>query len=267
MIRDPRVPPLLKPLRSGCYSAGMSSASSHLPRSSPWRAAALALVCAWGLGTAMPSHAFLGLLGKAGKAAAAAGKAGKAAEAAGSAGKAAAVGTVAAGGAELAAASTRHGLIFAADDAAHLAGKAPLAVADKAMMAATPPEVARYLIRPADTLSQADSTQILSLYQQMMRHAGHSGDFTVVERMPSLQSSKQVQPHSSQAPVATTIAAEQRLPAAELSFHALRLLSHAAHGSHNQTAQQELQSYCRNKPAATWQAEQADLCRSLPRSR
>lgn len=259
--------PLLKPLRSGCYSAGMSSASSHRPRSSPWRAAALALVCAWGLGTAMPSHAFLGLLGKAGKAAAAAGKAGKAAEVAGSAGKAAAVGTVAAGGAELAAASTRHGLIFAADDAAHLAGKAPLAVADKAMMAATPPEVARYLIRPADTLSQADSTQILSLYQQMMRQAGHSGDFTVVERMPSLQASKQVQPHSSQAPAATTVAAEQRLPAAELSFHALRLLSHAAHGSHNQTAQQELQNYCRNKPAATWQAEQADLCRSLPRSR
>ena len=135
------------------------------------------------------------------------------------------------------------------------------------MMAATPPEVAHYLIRPADTLSQADSTQILSLYQQMMRQAGHSGDFTVVERMPSLQASKQVQPHSSQTPAATTIAAEQRLPVAELSFHALRLLSHAAHGSHNQTAQQELQSYCRNKPAATWQAEQADLCRSLHRSR
>ena len=77
--------PLLKPLGSGCYSAGMSSASSHRSRCSPWRVAALALVCAWGLGTAMPSHAFLGLLGKAGKAAAAAGKAGKAAEAAGSA--------------------------------------------------------------------------------------------------------------------------------------------------------------------------------------
>ena len=235
-------------------------------RSSPLRAAALALVCAWGLGTALPSHAFLGLLGKAGKAASAAGKAGKAAEVAGGAGKAAATGAVAVGGAELAAASTRHGLIFAADDAAHLAGKAPLAVADKAMMAATPPEVARYLTRPANSLSQTDSAQMLSLYRQMMGQAGKSGDFTVVERMPSLHASKQAEAHVQHAPAATTIAAESHFPAAELSFHALRLLSHAAHGPHNQAAQQELQSYCLQKPAATWQAQQADLCRNLPRS-
>ena len=231
------------------------------------RAAAAALICAWGLGTSMPSHAFLGLLGKAGKAASAAGKVSKA----GKAGKAATVGAAAAGGAgaaELAAASTRHGLIFAADDAAHLAGKAPLLASDAAMMAATPPEVARYLTRPASTLSNADSTQMLRLYQQMMLQAGHSGDFTVVERMPSLNTSKNtskpLEAHAAPAQAATTVEAGAQISSVELSFHALRLLSHAANSSHNNAALRELQSYCKNKPPATWQAEHADVCSNVP---
>lgn len=256
----------------------MSSATHHRSRTA-LRVGALAPVCVLGLGAAMPSHAFWGLLGKAGKAAGAAGKAaeaggtaaskaGKAAEAAQTAGKTAAVGTVAVGGAELAAASTRHGLIFAADDAAHLAGKAPLAAADKAMLAATPPEVARYLSRPADALSAADSTQMLSLYQQMMKQAGKSGDFTVVERMPSLHASKTPEVHATNRQAATTtVARSGSLPSAELSFHALRLLSHAANSPHNSPALRELQQYCQNPPAATWQPEQAELCRNVPKTR
>ena len=164
------------------------------------RTSALALAFALGMGAALPSHAFLGWLGKAGKAAAAAGKvaeggaeAANAASKAAKAGKAGAVGAAgattgaaAAGGAEMAAASTRHGLVFAADDAAHLAGRAPMSVADKALLEATPPEVSRYLTLPTNMLSSADSTQMLNLYQQMMGKAAKTGDFTVVEHMPSL---------------------------------------------------------------------------------
>ena len=255
----------------------MTSAKHHRAHA-PLRVGALALLCALCLSTSMPSHAFWGLLGKAGKAAAAGGeaasaaskaaKAGKAAEVTQTAGKTAAVGTVAVGGAELAAASSRHGLIFAADDAAHLAGKAPLVAADKAMLAATPPEVARYLSRPADALSAADSTQMLSLYQQMMSKAGKSGDFTVVERMPSLHASKTPEVHTSNGQAATTtVANNSSLPSAELSFHALRLLSHAANSHNNSPALRELQQYCQNKPAATWQPEQAELCRNVPKAR
>ena len=237
----------------------------------------------------MPSHAFWGLLGKAGKAAAAAGKvaetgaeaanaagkaakAGKAAEAASTAGKTATVGAVsgatAATAAELAAASTRHGLVFAADDAAHLAGKAPLAAADKAMLAATPPEVARYLTHPANALSSADSTQMLSLYQQMMGKAAKTGDFTVVERMPSLHNTPKVpEVSAAHAPAAITSQAPSHLPSAELSFHALRLLSHTANSPNNSAALRELQSYCKNRPTATWQPEQAELCNNVPKAR
>lgn len=253
------------------------------------RTSALALAFALGMGAALPSHAFLGWLGKAGKAAAAAGKvaeggaeaanaaskaakAGKAAETASTAGKAgaagAATGAAAAGGAEMAAASTRHGLVFAADDAAHLAGKAPMSVADKALLEATPPEVSRYLTLPTNMLSSADSTQMLSLYQQMMGKAAKTGDFTVVEHMPSLHSTpKTLEAPATKAPAAMTSAATSQLPAAELSFHALRLLSHAANSQHNTAALHELQSYCKNRPAATWQPSHAELCTNVPRQR
>ena len=243
------------------------------------RTSALALAFALGMGSALPSHAFLGWLGKAGKAAAAAGKvaeggaeAANAASKAAKAGKAgaagAATGAAAAGGAEMAAASTRHGLVFAADDAAHLAGKAPMSVADKALLEATPPEVSRYLTLPTNRLSSADSTQMLSLYQQMMGKAAKTGDFTVVEHMPSLHSTpKTLEAPATKAPAAITSAATSQLPAAELSFHALRLLSHAANSQHNTAALHELQSYCKNRPAATWQPSHAELCTNVPRQR
>ena len=243
------------------------------------RTSALALAFALGMGAALPSHAFLGWLGKAGKAAAAAGKvaeggaeAANAASKAAKAGKAgaagAATGAAAAGGAEMAAASTRHGLVFAADDAAHLAGKAPMSVADKALLEATPPEVSRYLTLPTNRLSSADSTQMLSLYQQMMGKAAKTGDFTVVEHMPSLHSTpKTLEAPAAKAPAAMTSAATNQLPAAELSFHALRLLSHAANSQHNTAALHELQSYCKNRPAATWQPSHAELCTNVPRQR
>ena len=243
------------------------------------RTSALALAFALGMGAALPSHAFLGWLGKAGKAAAAAGKvaeggaeAANAASKAAKAGKAgaagAATGAAAAGGAEMAAASTRHGLVFAADDAAHLAGKAPMSVADKALLEATPPEVSRYLTLPTNMLSSADSTQMLSLYQQMMGKAAKTGDFTVVEHMPSLHSTpKTLEAPAAKAPAAMTSAATSQLPAAELSFHALRLLSHAANSQHNTAALHELQSYCKNRPAATWQPSHAELCTNVPRQR
>ena len=253
------------------------------------RTSALALAFALGMGAALPSHAFLGWLGKAGKAAAAAGKvaeggaeaanaaskaakAGKAAETTSTAGKAgaagAATGAAAVGGAEMAAASTRHGLVFAADDAAHLAGKAPMSVADKALLEATPSEVSRYLTLPTNMLSSADSTQMLSLYQQMMGKAAKTGDFTVVEHMPSLHSTpKTLEAPATKAPAAMTSAATSQLPAAELSFHALRLLSHAANSQHNTAALHELQSYCKNRPAATWQPSHAELCTNVPRQR
>ena len=243
------------------------------------RTSALALAFALGMGAALPSHAFLGWLGKAGKAAAAAGKvaeggaeAANAASKAAKAGKAGAVGATtgaaAAGGAEMAAASTRHGLVFAADDAAHLAGRAPMSVADKALLEATPPEVSRYLTLPTNMLSSADSTQMLSLYQQMMGKAAKTGDFTVVEHMPSLHSTpKTLEAPATKAPAAMTSAATSQLPAAELSFHALRLLSHAANSQHNTAALHELQSYCKNRPAATWQPSHAELCTNVPRQR
>ena len=243
------------------------------------RTSALALAFALGMGAALPSHAFLGWLGKAGKAAAAAGKvaeggaeAANAASKAAKAGKAgaagAATGAAAAGGAEMAAASTRHGLVFAADDAAHLAGRAPMSVADKALLEATPPEVSRYLTLPTNMLSSADSTQMLSLYQQMMGKAAKTGDFTVVEHMPSLHNTpKTLEAPATKAPAAMTSAATSQLPAAELSFHALRLLSHAANSQHNTAALHELQSYCKNRPAATWQPSHAELCTNVPRQR
>ena len=253
------------------------------------RTSALALAFALGMGAALPSHAFLGWLGKAGKAAAAAGKvaeggaeaanaaskaakAGKAAETTSTAGKAgaagAATGAAAVGGAEMAAASTRHGLVFAADDAAHLAGRAPMSVADKALLEATPPEVSRYLTLPTNMLSSADSTQMLNLYQQMMGKAAKTGDFTVVEHMPSLHNTpKTLEAPATKAPAAMTSAATSQLPAAELSFHALRLLSHAANSQHNTAALHELQSYCKNRPAATWQPSHAELCTNVPRQR
>ena len=246
------------------------------------RTSALALAFALGMGAALPSHAFLGWLGKAGKAAAAAGKvaeggaeAANAASKAAKAGKAGAVGAAgattgaaAAGGAEMAAASTRHGLVFAADDAAHLAGRAPMSVADKALLEATPPEVSRYLTLPTNMLSSADSTQMLNLYQQMMGKAAKTGDFTVVEHMPSLHNTpKTLEAPATKAPAAMTSAATSQLPAAELSFHALRLLSHAANSQHNTAALHELQSYCKNRPAATWQPSHAELCANVPRQR
>ena len=51
------------------------------------------------------------------------------------------------------------------------------------------------------------------------------------------------------------------------AFLALRLLSHAANSQHNTAALHELQSYCKNRPAATWQPSHAELCTNVPRQR
>ncbi len=200
--------------------------------------------------TAVPSHAFWGLLGKAastaGKGAGAASKAGTAAATAGKAGTA---GVAAVGGAELLGAAGR-GSLLAADDAARLAGKAPLTDMHLAANAALPPEVAHYLSRPATALTTGDTGQMMQLYNSMVAKAGKTGDFTVLETMPS--------PHAAKAQAAPTPApptssvAKSTPPAAEgatapaaadVPIHALRLLAHASHGG-NTAAQSELRRQC-----------------------
>lgn len=200
--------------------------------------------------TAVPSHAFWGLLGKAastaGKGAGAASKAGTAAA---TAGKAGTVGVAAVGGAELLGAAGR-GTLLAADDAARLAGKAPLTDMHLAANAALPPEVAHYLSRPATALTTGDTGQMMQLYNSMVAKAGKTGDFTVLETMPSPHAAKtqtaatQAAPTSPAAKSATPTAEGASAPAAaDVPIHALRLLAHASHGG-NPAAQSELRRQC-----------------------
>lgn len=229
---------------------------------------AAALLAASLLLPATPSHAFWGLLGKAGKAA----SAGKSAGAAGTAGKAAVAGTAAAGGAELAGVGAKG--VLAADDAARLAGKAPLPEGSLAHTtlsanAALPPEVARYLSKPAQSLTEADTSHMVLLYQDLMARAGKTGDFTAVERMPpahgakTLQGTQATPPAAAAAPpgAAGAPAASGLSTSAELSLHALRLLAHAA-GAGNRSAQQKLQQRCQSAAPAGLEAEQAAMCSS-----
>ncbi|MDR6214812.1 hypothetical protein [Paracidovorax wautersii] len=228
---------------------------------------AAALLAASLLLPATPSHAFWGLLGKAGKAA----SAGKSAGAAGTAGKAAVAGTAAAGGAELAGVGAKG--VLAADDAARRAGKAPLAegsLAHTTLSAnALPPEVARYLSKPAKSLTEADTSHMVQLYQDLMARAGKTGDFTAVERMPpahgakTLQGTQATPPAAAAAPpvAAGAPAASGLSTSAELSLHALRLLAHAA-GAGNRSAQQNLQQRCQSAAPAGLEAEQAAMCSS-----
>ena len=244
---------------------------TSMPRSTPplrrLHGLAAALLAASLLLPAMPSHAFWGLLGKAGKAA----SAGKSAGAAGTAGKAAVAGTAAAGGAELAGVGAKG--VLAADDAARLAGKAPLAEGSLAHTtlsanAALPPEVARYLSKPAQSLTEADTSHMVQLYQDLMARAGKTGDFTAVERMPpahgakTLQGTQAASPAAAAPPVAAGAPAAPGLSAgAELSLHAMRLLAHAA-AAGNRTAQQKLQQRCQSAAPAGLEVEQAALCSS-----
>lgn len=210
---------------------------------------AAALALALGAGTA-PAHAFWGLLGKA------AGGAGKAAGATGTAGKAAGAGTAAAAGA---------GAATLADDAARAGGKAAGAAdaaaapatggaahAFSAVNAALPPEVAVYLVKPAATLTAADTSQMMQLYQGLVAQAGKSGDFSVLERMPQLHGAKTLPPPAAPAPAPVKPTPAVHAPAgganspstiAEFNLAGLRLLAHAASAGHR-TAQQELRSRC-----------------------
>lgn len=227
---------------------------------------------------ASPSHAFWGLLGKAGKAA----SAGKAAGTAGTAGKAAVAGSAAVGGAELAGMGAK-GAVIAADDAARLAGKAPVAEgglvhASLSANAALPPEVARYLSKPAASLTPADTSRMVQVYQDLMTQAGKTGDFTAVERMPQVHAAKTLpdaapkppaaspvtSPTSPTSPQAADTAAgkAQGLSAgAELSLHAFRLLAHAA-AAGNRDAQRQMQRRCQAAAPPGLEAEQAAMCAS-----
>lgn len=222
-----------------------------------WPALMLAAALA---ATALPSHAFWGLLGKA------AGKAGGTA-------KAAAAGSAAVGGAELAGVGAK-GAVLAADDAARMAGKAPLAEgglasASLSANAALPPEVARYLSKPAQALTHTDTSRMVQLYQDLMNQAGKTGDFTAVERMPQIHAAKtlpQPAPVAPAAPGTAPKAAEatgqQALSAgAELSLHALRLLAHAA-AAGNRDAQSRLQRRCQSPATAGLEAEHAAMCQA-----
>lgn len=232
------------------------------------RPVALALLGAWLLAAAPSSHAFWGLLGKAGKAAATAGKAGSAA-------KVGAAGAVAVGGAELAGAglsTAARSAIFSADDAARLAGKAPLADMTHAGhigQMTMPSEVAGYLSRPATSLTAADTSQMMKVYQDLMHQAGKSGDFTVVERMPQMHGAKTLDgtPPTAGPAVPATAAAASKISISntELSFHALRLLAHAA-GAGDRNARKELQRRCQAPAPQGQEAEHAALCRSAAKS-
>ncbi|WP_120966781.1 hypothetical protein [Comamonas sp. lk] len=240
--------------------------SAARPPYSALRPIAVALLSASLLAAAPSSYAFWGLLGKAGKAAATAGKAGGAA-------KVGAAGAVAVGGAELAGAglsAAARSAVFAADDAARLAGKAPLADMAHAGHMAMPAEVASYLSRPAAALTTGDTAQMMKVYQDLMHQAGKSGDFTVIERMPQLHGAKTLdaapaanagQTVAASAPAASKVSISN----AELSFHALRLLAHAA-GAGDRNARKELQRRCQAPAPQGQEAEHAALCRSAPKT-
>lgn len=242
------------------------------------RAVWLALLLTAALAMAAPSsHAFWGLLGKAGKAA----SAGKAAGTAGTAGKAAVAGTAAVGGAELAGMGAK-GAVLAADDAARLAGKAPVAEgglvhASLSANTALPPEVARYLSKPAASLTPADTSRMVQVYQDLMAQAGKTGDFTAVERMPPVHAAKTLPDAAPKPPAATPITSPTPHPgadtaagkgqglsaSAELSLHAFRLLAHAA-AAGNRDAQRQMQRRCQAAAPLGLEAEQAAMCASQP---
>jgi len=218
------------------------------------RMAAFALMALALAGTALPAHAFLGLLGKA---ASGAGKA-----AAGTAGKTAGVGA-AAGAATL------------ADDAARVGGKA--AVVDGAVPpgsgalagsvnAALPPEVAMYLAKPAASLTGTDTAHMMDLYHRMVAQASKTGDFTVAERLPSAHAApKTLGPAATAAPAttATTPAAAgtSASAGAEISLHALRLLAHAASAG-NRAAQSELRQRCADPTLRKASADMQAQCKA-----
>ena len=248
-------------------------ASSLLPAYSPdtqptasrvlplQRMAATALVVLMALalaGTALPAHAFLGLLGKA---ASGAGKA-----AAGTAGKTAGVGA-AAGAATLADDAARVGGKAAAVDSAVPPGSGALA---SSVNAALPPEVAMYLSKPAASLTATDTAHMMDLYHRMVAQAGKTRDFTVAERLPSAHAApKTLGPGATAVPTpATTTPATTPAAAgpsasagAEISLHALRLLAHAASAG-NRAAQSELRQRCADPALRKASADMQAQCKA-----
>ena len=253
------------------------SVTTHTARHS-LVAALLALT----LASAAPSaHAIWGLLGKAasaaGKSAGDASTAGKAAGAAATAGKVGVAGTAAVAGAELAGVGARASLL-AADDAARVLGKAPLSDLAHASHAALPPEVATYLARPAKALSPDDTSRMMQVYQDLMAKAARTGDFTLVEQMPSIHSPKSMLPAadagkntaaaSTAAPAVTntttganSASKTSNVAQIELYLHATRLLAHAASAG-NRDAQREVKRRCQAPMQASLQAEHEALCRA-----
>lgn len=216
--------------------------------------AALLLFTALLLMPQQPAFAFWGLLGKAGSAA---GKSGAAVgkSAAGTVGKGAAVGA----GAETVAAG---GLL---DDAAR--GGAKLGAADLATAnAALPPEVARYLAKPANTLGMTDTADMMALYQRMVQNAGKTGDFTVVERLPGMTSQgKTIAEAATPAKAAGAVPVAQTTKplsvsasSSEIPTYAIHLLLHAAKAG-NPAARIEISQRCaaahtQGRVGREWQA-------------
>lgn len=223
--------------------------------------ALVALVAVALAGTALPAHAFLGLLGKA---ASGAGKA-----AAGTAGKTAGVGA-AAGAATLADDAARVGGKAAAVDGAVPPGSGALA---SSVNAALPPEVAMYLSKPAASLTGTDTAHMMDLYHRMVAQAGKTGDFTVAERLPSAHAApKTLGPAVTAAPTpaTTTATATATTPTtagtsasagAEISLHALRLLAHAASAG-NRAAQSELRQRCADPALRKASADMQAQCKA-----
>lgn len=218
--------------------------------------------------TALPAHAFWGLLGKAaGSAGKAAGTAGKAAGAVGAAGAAGEAATAAGTAGKAAAAGAGAGAATLADDAARAgaAGSKTAAVDGaaggaahgfSAVNAALPPEVALYLAKPAARLTGTDTAAMMDLYQRMVAQAGKTGDFSVLERMPQVHGAKTLpQPASRPVPVPVKAGATAPSPSpspatapspstvAEMNLAGLRLLAHAGSAGHR-AAQSELRARC-----------------------
>ncbi len=216
----------------------------------------VALVALALAGTALPAHAFLGLLGKA---ASGAGKA-----AAGTAGKTASVGA-AAGAATLADDAARVGGKAAAVDSAVPPGSGALA---SSVNAALPPEVAMYLAKPAASLTGTDTAHMMDLYHRMVAQAGKTGDFTVAERLPSAHAApKTLGPAATAAPATTATATTPAAAGtsasagAEISLHALRLLAHAASAG-NRAAQSELRQRCADPALRKASADMQAQCKA-----
>ncbi|MDQ0033523.1 type IV secretory pathway TrbL component [Variovorax boronicumulans] len=231
----------------------MQTSPRHRSSRPNW--AALVLCAALAVGTVVPAHAFLGLLGKA------AGKAATAGKAAGTAGKGAAVGAgaVAAESATGVAGVAGKGAAALGDDAAHAAQLGPRGAGAghefSSVNAALPPEVAAYLSKPAKDLTPKDTSRMMDSYRQMVERAGKSGDFTAVERLPTSAGTARTLPTAETARPATspskteTTTASSGVPSA-LPIHALRVLAHASHAG-NHDAQAELDRVCRDGSVAS----------------